>query len=303
MRKSKKIRSIEKRNSRNGFFFILPWFIGFLLFFFSPMLQSITFSFSDVKVTTSGFSQAFAGLKNYEYILYKSPEYVNNLVDSLSEFAYQIPIIMILSLIIAVIINPKFPGRTFFRSLYFVPVIIATSVAMNYLSGNSALEDMRNAGGMTQSAYMDGLIDFEAVFSMMGIPTNTTTLIFGYIDKIFDLIWQCGVHIVLFISGLQSIPEQLYEVSKVEGASKWEEFWYITIPLLGNTIILVFVYAVVEFCVNTNNKVVAQAYTVLMQQQIYGKSSAMLWLYFAVVAILVSVVFFLFYRLCYKKWQ
>lgn len=300
--KTKK-RSIDRRNSRNGFLFVLPWLIGFILFFFTPMLQSVLFSFSDVSITTGGFDLKFVGLGNFKYALYESPEYMNNLLDSLSQFGYQIPIILIISLIIAVVLNPKFKGRTFFRSLYFIPVIVATGVVMNYLSGNSSLEEMRNAEGAAQTAFSSGIIDFESIFKQMGIPDSTAGLIFSYVNEIFDLVWQCGVHIVLFISGLQSIPEQLYEVSKVEGASKWEEFWYITIPSLGNTIVLVVIYAVIEFCISANNAVVSQAYTVLLNQQIYGKSSAMLWLYFCVVAVIVSVVFTLFYRLCLKKWE
>lgn len=301
---SKKAKySIERRKSRDGFLFVLPWLIGFLIFFFSPMLQSLEYTVSDVKVTTNGLDLSFVGIRNFKYILYESPEYLNNLLDSLTSFAYQVPIIFVLSLIIAVVLNPKFKGRTFFRSLYFIPVIIATGVVMNYLSGNSSLEELRNSEGAVQSASMNGLIDFEGLFQQMGIPANTVNLIFGYVDKIFDLVWQCGVPIVLFISGLQSIPEQLYEVSKVEGASKWEEFWYITIPSLGNTIVLVMVFCVIEFCVSTNNAVVKQAYQVLLGQQIYGTSSAMLWFYFALVAVIVAAVFAIYYRVCLKRWE
>lgn len=292
--------SIEKRNRKNGFLFTLPWAVGVLIFFLVPMLQSIIFAFSDVKVTTSGFSTHFVGLENFQYALYKSPQYVSNLLDSLSEFVYKIPIILILSFIIAVVLNGNFPGRTFFRSVYFIPVIIANSVVMQFLGGNQTIEEM---GAVTQSAYLNGLIDFEKIFLQMGIPTETTNFIFGYIDQIFDLVWQSGVQIILFISGLQSIPEQLYEVSKVEGASKWEEFWYITVPMLGNTIVLTVIYTVIEFCVSTDNKVVSQAYKMLLEQQIYGKSSAMLWLFFAVISIIVGAVFILFNKLCLKKWQ
>jgi len=222
------------------------------------------------------------------------------MLDSLSEFAYQIPIILILSFIIAVVLNTKFKGRSFFRSLYFIPVIIINSVVMQFLGNSSAVEEL---SGAAQSAYLGGLIDFEGLFLQMGIPSETTNLIFGYVNQIFDLVWQCGVQIVLFISGLQSIPDQLYEVSKVEGASKWEEFWYITVPMLGNSIVLVVIYTVVEFCVSTNNKVITQAYKVLLDQQIYDISSAMLWLYFAVVGSITALLFIVFYRTCLKKWQ
>lgn len=292
--------SIERRNSRNGFLFTLPWLIGVLLFFISPLIQSIAMSFSDVAVTLDGFKLTFAGFKNYYYILYQSPEYLNNLMDSINEFLYEVPIILILSLIIAVVLNSKFRGRTFFRSLFFVPVILVGSVVMTTFLDGGKSEAVTEA---TQSVYLSGLIDFKAIFAQMGITGEVTDIIFHYIDEIFDLIWLSGVQIILFISGLQSIPDQLYEVSKVEGASKWEEFWYITVPMLGNSIVLVLIYTVIDFCVSSSNAVIQQAYTVLLDQQVYGTSSAMLWLFFAVIGAMLSVVFFLYYRFCLKKWQ
>lgn len=300
MKSTKKSRSIERRHSQNGFLFILPWLIGVFLFFLRPLFQTIAFSFSKVSVDLGGFNIKFSGLDNYKYALFESPEYLNNLLDSLTEFSYQIPIILILSFIIAVVLNSKFIGRSFFRSLYFIPVIIINSIVMRFLGNSSSVEEL---SGAAQSAYLSGLIDFESLFLQMGIPSETTNLIFGYVNQIFDLVWQCGVQIVLLISGLQSIPEQLYEVSKVEGASKWEEFWYITVPMLGNSIVLVVIYTVVEFCVSTNNKVITQAYKALLDQQIYDISSAMLWLYFAVVGGITAMLFVLFHRTCLKRWQ
>ncbi|MBQ9355569.1 MAG: sugar ABC transporter permease [Clostridia bacterium] len=300
MKSTKKSRSIERRHSQNGFLFILPWLIGVFLFFLRPLFQTIAFSFSKVSVDLGGFNIKFSGLDNYKYALFESPEYLNNLMDSLTEFSYQIPIILILSFIIAVVLNSKFIGRSFFRSLYFIPVIIINSIVMRFLGNSSSVEEL---SGAAQSAYLSGLIDFESLFLQMGIPSETTNLIFGYVNQIFDLVWQCGVQIVLLISGLQSIPEQLYEVSKVEGASKWEEFWYITVPMLGNSIVLVVIYTVVEFCVSTNNKVITQAYKALLDQQIYDISSAMLWLYFAVVGGITALLFVLFHRTCLKRWQ
>jgi ABC-type sugar transport system permease subunit len=102
---------------------------------------------------------------------------------------------------------------------------------------------------------------------------------------------------------LQSIPEQLYEVSKVEGATKWEEFWKITVPMLGNTIVLVVVFTAIEFCVSSENPVINQAYEMLLQRQIYGQSSAMLWIYFTVTMGIVGLLFLLFHKTCLKKWQ
>lgn len=77
---------------------------------------------------------------------------------------------------------------------------------------------MRSTTQSGGSIYMSGLIDFEKMFSELGLPVSVTNFIFRYVEEIFNLIWKSGIQIVLFISGLQSIPEQLYEVSKVEGS-------------------------------------------------------------------------------------
>lgn len=296
-------RSIETRKKRNGFFFILPWCIGFLLFFLIPLFKSVAFSFCDVSVSTAGLVLKPVGFSNFKYIFYGSAKFVDNLVDSITEFAYQIPIIIILSLIIAVTLNTKFKGRTVFRAILFIPVIISTGVIINFLLGDSVAEEMRSTTQSGGSIYMSGLIDFEKMFSELGLPVSVTNFIFRYVEEIFNLIWKSGIQIVLFISGLQSIPEQLYEVSKVEGANKIEEFWYITIPMLGNTIVLVLIYTALEFCASTDNAVMNQAYTILLNQQNYAESSAMMWSYFAIIAAILGFVFFLMNRFFLKKWE
>lgn len=296
-------RSIETRKKRNGFFFILPWCIGFLLFFLIPLFKSVAFSFCNVSVSTSGLILKPVGLSNFKYIFYGSAKFVDNLVDSITEFAYQIPIIVILSLIIAVTLNTKFKGRTVFRAIMFIPVIISTGVIMNFLLGDSVAEEMRSTTQSGGSIYMSGLIDFEKMFSELGLSTSVTNFIFQYVEEIFNLLWKSGIQIVLFISGLQSIPDQLYEVSKVEGANKIEEFWYITIPMLGNSIVLVLIYTALEFCASTENTVMNQAYTILLNQQNYAESAAMMWSYFAIIAAILGFVFFLINKFFLKKWE
>ena len=301
----KRNKSIEFLNSRNGFLFTLPWLIGFLAFFFKPIMQSIAFAFSKVTITTEGFQLDFVGLDNFNYALYKSPEYLSNFMTSIESFVSQIPVILILSLFIGVILNSKFKGKTFFRAIYFIPVIIASGVVMEYIGSDSVMESMRSAESTASviNSYSGMYIDFGKIFLGMGLPPQLTQTIMGYANDIFNLIWKCGIQIILFISGLQSIPEQLYEVSKVEGATKWEEFWKITVPMLGNTIVLVVVFTAIEFCVSSENPVINQAYEMLLQRQIYGQSSAMLWIYFTVTMGIVGLLFLLFHKTCLKKWQ
>ena len=299
MRNLKKF-GYERKKRIYGFLFILPWLIGFSLFFLKPMIQSIAFSFSKVAMTESGFQLDFVKFENFRYIFYESSKFVDNLLGSISAFFYKVPIIFIFSYIIAVSLNGNFKGKTVLRSLYFIPVIISTGVIMQYISGDASMEGMRNSTG---SAYLSGLIDFDKVFRDLGIPTAAIDVIMKYVDDIFNLIWDCGIPIVLFISGLQSIPDQLYEVSKVEGATKWEEFWYITTPMMASTINLVLVYTAIDFCSGESNLVMKQAYTLLLGQQNYSQSLAMMWSFFSVVGVIFLIIIFIINRKIFRKWE
>ena len=150
---------------------------------------------------------------------------------------------------------------------------------------------------------MNGLIDFEEVFMDLGLPDSAITFIMRYVDDIFNLLWDCGVPIVLFISGLQTIPDQLYEVSKVEGATKWEEFWYITTPMMSSTVNLILVYISIEFCAGDLNLVMNQAYTLIINQQNYGQGLSMMWSFFGVVGLVFALIMVIINRKIFRKWQ
>ena len=117
-----------------------------------------------------------------------------------------------------------------------------------------------------------------------------------------SIIWKCGVQTILFLAGLQSIPASLYEVSKIEGANKWDEFWLITVPSLRHIISLVLIYTMIELFVDMDNTLVSNAYNRMLNQD-YGNSSAMLWFYFSIVLILIGTVYVLYQKLCVKRWE
>lgn len=284
--------------------FILIWEIGFIIFFAIPLLQSVIFSFSDVTVGSNGFSTAFAGLKNYHYAFYEQASYTSSLTYSVTNFLYTMPFIVILSLIIAILLNQKFVGRTLMRSVFFLPVIVAGGVVMSFFSADALADSLRDVSSGS-SAYTGGLgmsfVDFDAVLLSLGLPDAAIETISLYVNQIFNMLWSCGVQIVLFISGLQSIPATLYEASSVEGATSWEEFWYITFPMLGNTLVLVAVYTTIDILTSADNNVMRLAYTYLTSQQNYSYSSAMLWAYFAIIGVLVALVFYLLNRFLLSK--
>ena len=297
--KKRKQRGLVERQQWTGRKFVLIWEIGFVWFILLPLVKSFIYSFNNVRITTNGFELEFIGLEKYQFIFYESPSYVDNLTSSLSSFFTSVPIIFALSLILGIVLNQEFPGRLAFRTIFFLPVIMSTGVILDFIKSNEAanmMSSMATGGGA-------GLINVVEIFDEMGLPQSVSELLSKYINTIFDLMWDCGVPIVLFIAGLQSIPASMFEAADVEGATSWERFWYITFPMLSNTSVLVLVFVAISFFVKSNNPVIDQAFTVLQEQQVYSTSAAMLWTYFGIVIVLSALAFLLIDRFVLRRWR
>lgn len=299
MMKKKKYRSIEQLKSRYGYGFTSMWIIGFILFFAYPVFQSVWYSFCSVSISVDGVAAKFAGIENYKYILNGHPEYTNWLTADLSTVLYSLPIILLLSLVLALLLNQKFRGRLFFRALYFVPVIIASGVVIKLMFKTTSNE-LTQAG--VTAALTDSMFSIEDVIGWLNMPDKVAQVIKDIINNIFDLLWSCGIQTVLFISGLQSIPRTLYEASKVEGATKWEEFWFITFPSLGNVTLLVAVYTMVDIFTNERNTLIEKTYA-MINNGIYDETSAMLWIYFLTAGAIMGLILFLYNRFLLKRWN
>lgn len=295
--KLKKSRGIEELKSRWGLMFILPWIIGLIVFFFIPIVQSVIYSFSSIN--SIGENLGWVGFKHYDELLKTDPNYTTWLTDSLSELAYSMPIILVLSLILAMMLNQKFRGRLFFRALYFLPVIIASGYVMKmiFTTTDESITDMGTSAGMSS-----GLITVEDLTTSFNFSKEIAEFVSTAINDIFNLIWSCGIQIVLFLSGLQSIPASLYEASRVEGATKWEEFWFITFPMLSRITLLVGVFTMVELFINERNPLIEQVYLKIRGTQ-YDISSAMIWFYFIIVAAIMGIVMFLFSKFIVKRYE
>ncbi len=297
--KKKKSCGIEKIKSRYGTMFVTPWIIGFILFFLIPIIQSVIFSFSDVTFVENGVSVNSVGFKSYKYLLNEDPDFIGKLSKDILFMVYALPIILLLSVVLALILNQKFKGKLFFRAVYFMPVIIASGVVIEMLFRTSD-SDLVTAG--INSTLTDSLFSVEDVISWINLPDKVAEYLKLVINNIFDLLWSCGVQTVLFIAGLQSIPRSIYEASSVEGATKWQEFWFITFPMLGNVTLLVILYTMVDLFTNTRREIIDWAYS-QMSAGIYGRTSAMLWIYFLAIGVLLALVVFAFVKLLLKRWQ
>ena len=299
--KTQKKRTLEERLGRSGFLFTLPWLIGFAVFFAVPLLQSIMFSFSKVTIDTSGFITEWIGIANYKQVFTVDPHYFDNYKQSLSTFLYRVPIIIVLSFALAIILNQKFHGRLLARAIFFMPTIIASGVVMGAFSIDVAANSGISASG--EGAYLGSAVDFGEILMDMGLPLTITETVSTYIEDISSLIWNCGIQIILFISGLQAIPPQLYEVSKVEGANGWEEFWFITFPMMTHILIVTLAYTIIDVMTSKENLLMSQAYRLITSNQTYDVSAAMLWGYFPIVGIIIAAAFLLINKTMVKRWN
>ena len=301
MKKRFKKSALESHKSRYGRLFVLPWEIGFILFFLLPLIRSIKYSFSKVYFSAEGFITEFNGLTNYIFAWYEQTNFTENLQQSIIDFTWSLPIIIILSLVLALILNQKFRGRMLVRSVFFLPVIIATGVVIQILSQDMIASQLRESGS-SADFYIYNASNFGALLYRLGLPDTLITPIVSYINQIFDLLWNSGVQIILFIAGLQSIPDQLYEVASVEGATPWEKFWFVTFPLLSGVIILNIIFTSIYLLTNSINPVMVQVYEMILRQN-YDVTSAMMWIYFIVIGIIIEIILTLFNKLLQRKWD
>ena len=230
--------TIEGRKAMSGRLFILPFTVGFILFFLKPALESLMFVFNDVSLKVGGFTMEFVGMKNLQYIFMTDPDFNKNLVSSMTSLLYKVPVVIIASLFFAVVLNAKFRGRTLTRAVFFLPVIIASGVVMEIINSDTfATSLISSSEGMTSTVTASSY-GLTSLLVDMGVSEKIVSY-FSYISSnLYDLMWRTGIQMIIFLAALQSISPVLYEASSIEGASAWENFWMITIPMISPMILI-----------------------------------------------------------------
>lgn len=300
--KVKKNKSFIDKHNRYGYFFCMHWIIGLAMFFIVPLISSVIYSFSEVFIGADGLTTSFVKFENYKNILLDDPYYVDNLKSSVINMLTSLPLIIALSLFLALVLNSKFRGRLFFRAIFFLPVIIAGSVTMTVLQSRYVDASLFTVSSGAEYSY-GGLIDFDGMLSQLNLPTAIQELFSEYLANVFNIVWRCGVQTILFLAGLQSISSQLYEVGKIEGANRWEVLWFLEIPMLRNVIMLVLLFTMVELLTDMSTPVMEQISSTMFSSQIYDKSSAMMWGYFIIAGAFMAIILFVYNKFCMKRWE
>ena len=293
--KKKRNASLDKRKARAGWIFVLPFVIGFVLIYLPIVYDSIWYSFHTMKpVMGGGMEFTFVGWANYNEALFVNPDYIETLLAGLMDMVFDIPMILIFSLFMAVLLNQKMAGRAVFRAIFFIPVILSTGLMASIEAGNLLGTYMDNAQGIEDGSGQDtatqivSSVDFERLFSNMAIGTELLDFVINAINNIYDIVNRSGVQMLIFLAGLQSISPAIYESVKVDGATGWETFWKITFPMISPMILVNAVYTIIDSFTAESN--VVMKFIAGKYNESNVVSSAMAWVYFLVIITIIAVV-------------
>ncbi|WP_311771912.1 carbohydrate ABC transporter permease [Listeria booriae] len=271
---------LKRRNRDNvGYLFILPWIVGFLIFTAFPIIYSIYLSFFKVTITTRGIQTVFVKFQNFQQAFTGDIDFLNKVWTFTKEIFIAVPLIVILALIIAILLNQDIKFRGFFRTIFFLPVIIASGPVLTKLMG----QGITSIPAVKESFIYQMALDNSDFF--------LAPVLIYILDNTIVLLWFSGVQILIFIAALQKMDPQAYEAAKIDGASTWEIFWKITLPSLYPMIFVNIIYTTVMYSVSTLNPVIDHIKVNMFKLQSgFGYSSALSWIYFVIISLILLIM-------------
>lgn len=288
--------TMRARNARIGTLFILPFVIGFLVFMISPLMESFTLSISkaEFKSGVGGYEMIPFGFRNYVHAFTVDAEFNTLLLEGIGEMVINTIATLVLSFVVAVILNQEFKGRTLCRAIFFLTVILSSGVLPGIEHQNITFDLMASkAASMEEASGVNISAALQDLLRASGVGLAAFEVVFTMIDSIYDIVMASGIQIIVFLSGLQSISTSLYEAADVEGCSAWESFWKITFPMVSPLLVVNCIYTIVDFFMKNDNKVMELINKYLLQKNDYGVSSAMSWIYFAVAFVFIGISSFI----------
>ncbi len=290
--------SMRKKRAITGYLFILPFLIGFFAFVAGPLITSLRMSFSSVSLdSASGFTLKYIGIGNYLKALTIDKDFNRLLWESVKSLLVDVPCIILFSLIIAVLLNRRFPGRSAVRAIFFMPVILASGVVLGMEKSNTLLngvqELQKSASDTTITTALQNLL-----LGAMG-QNAFVDIILNIINHLYEIVISSSIQTVIFLSALQTINPSIYEAAEMEGCSQWECFWKITIPMVSPMILVNWIYTIVDRFVRADNEVMQKILDTMNVSLDYGFSSAMAWIYCIAMLALIGISTLIISRMVY----
>ena len=276
----KYISKLQQKKDRLGYLFVLPFIVGLLVIFLPALYDSIVYSFSEVSIRLGSVEQHGVGFANYIKAFTEDTNFRVLMLSAVQRTAQDMIVIVIFSFFIAAVLNQKFFGRGAVRTIFFLPVLLATgiiakadtnSLVMNTF-GSGSNNSAAISGAFTSGGF-DVLFSLQDLLESVNFNRTVTQVILTAVDNTYNVVNSSGVQIIIFLAALQSISPSIFESARVEGATKWEEFWKITFPMITPQ------YGILDY-------IQTQAFS---NSQI-GFASALSWIYFLFVLAFLGLI-------------
>lgn len=274
----------KRRDARTAYAFLIPWLIGLVVFTAFPLIYTFVLSFYDVRLNIQGWQMTSNGVANYVTALLRNTEYVPALMEYITIVLTYVPAIVVISLILALLLNMKLKGRAAFRMIYFLPVIVLSGSAMFQLmdSGTTMIGDIN---------------DYVVIEFLQSFFPGIGDTIEGLLTNFTMVLWFTGVPIVLLINGLQKIDQEQYEAASIDGATAWQTLWKITMPQMRDIILISTIFSIVQvssFNINPMNGIISGS--IYNTATGLGLASSYASIYTIVMLLVIGAAFLLLYR-------
>ena len=297
-------RNLNKRHETIlGWLMVSPWLIGFICFSALPMFASLIISFTEWDMLSK---PEWVGFENYKTLFFEDPLALHSLNITILFTIVSIPLNIVFGLALAMLLNTSIRGLAIFRTIYYLPAILSgVAVAL-----------------MWRWIFSTEFGLLNALLSMIGIegPAWLTDRIWVLPSFVIMRLWSVGGGMIIYLAGLQSIPTNLYEAAKIDGANWWHRTRFITLPMLSPTIffqlIVGFIFSMqifTEAFIMTNGGPADASlfYLLYLYRQAFqyfdmGYASALAWVLFVVILVLTIILFktgksWVYYELDTKK--
>lgn len=280
--------SRSRREALWGYIFVGPWILGFLIFTLGPVIASLGLSFARYELITP---PNWIGIKNYVELITQDRLFLLSLYNTVYYTVFSVPLGIILAFLLALLLNVKLPGMNFFRTVFYLPAVtsgVAVSLLWIWLFNPQF-----------------GLINY--LLRSIGLPGPGWLVDPTWSKPAFILmsLWGVGGTAVIFLAGLQGVPQSLYEAAVIDGASEWQKFWNVTVPLMTPVIFFNLVMGIIgSFQVFTSAYVMTGGapqnstlfYVLYLFRQGFrllrmGYAAAMAWILFIIMVVLTLLQF------------
>ena len=288
-RKKRPIRlKASQRRVLEAYTFMAPMVVGIAAFFIFPLYLSLRLAFGDM-VRMTGPVIRWAGLANFQRAFLEDIDFLPRLWSSARMALFNLPLIIVFSLIIAILINKKVKFRGFFRTVFFLPFLIGNGYVLAQLMRQGVDgEILQSTGVFSAVTYIQTLM-----------PAAIGDIVNSVMGLIVGLLWGSGVQILLFLAGLQGISDTIYEAARMDNASEWDCFWHITLPMISPVILLNMVYTLVDQFTHVRNAMVVTIRNYMFDSFQFEYAAAMGWIYFIFILIFVGLIFLVMRRFIY----